>query len=186
MKRPIEFAGGCLLTVAAVTLSSSAAASATFPGALQQQLGLKSPPYPPLGCRLCHQTDAGGLKTATKPFGRAVQKNGAVAANVPSLIGALNALENDGTDSDKDGVGDIGELQTGTDPNVAESSNGMSEPPTADVPLPETGCALTIAAPRGGSLGLLFVGATLTFARRLVARRRDRVRSCDGSVTTRQ
>jgi hypothetical protein len=172
MKLKIDIAGPWLLAIAAFTLSAPAGASATCPGALQQELGLAALPYPPLGCQLCHQTDAGGLKTATKPFGRAVQKDGAVAANVPSLIGALTTLETDGTDSDKDGVGDIAELKAGTDPNVAESSHGMPEPTMAtDVPLPETGCSVTSAAARGGGLGLLFVGVTLSVARRRLLRR---------------
>jgi hypothetical protein len=161
-----------LLAVAALSPAAPAAASATFPGALQQKLGLTSLPYPPLGCQLCHQTDAGGLKTATKPFGRAVQKDGAVAANVPSLTSALDALESAGTDSDRDGVGDIAELKAGTDPNVAESSNGMPEPTmTADVPLPQTGCSFTSAAPRDAWLGLALAGTAIAFARRRTARR---------------
>ncbi len=132
-----------------VSFTAPARASATFPEALRNKLGLAKIPGPAPGCRLCHQTDAGGLKTSTKPFSRSLQAAGVAGANVPSLLAGLDTLEADGTDSDGDGVSDIDELVAGTDPNLAVSDEGA--PIAEQVPLPETGCALGgIPAASGG------------------------------------
>lgn len=117
-----------------------ARASATFPEALRNKLGLQQVAGPPPGCQLCHRDDLGGLKTATKPFGRALLKAGAMGGSVPSLLAALSTLEADGTDSDVDGVPDVAELEAGTDPNTAPDS--AEPPPAPQVPLPETGCSI--------------------------------------------
>jgi hypothetical protein len=162
MKRSATLATACLLGLSSLALAAPAAASATFPQALRGKLGLAQLPYPPMGCQLCHQNDTGGLRTATKPFGRAVLQGGTAGGSVPSLLAALETLEADDTDSDHDGTSDIAELRAGTDPNVAVSSTG--EPvPIDDIPLPETGCAF--ARPRGSSVSALalLLGAALAF-----------------------
>jgi hypothetical protein len=131
----------CLLSGLLLTaLARPADASATFPEALRSKLGLEQIAGPAPGCRLCHQTDVGGIKTATQPLGRSLLKAGATGGSVPSLLAALDALDAQGSDSDRDGSPDIAELEAGTDPNTAEA--GAPTSPAEQVPLPETGCGL--------------------------------------------
>jgi hypothetical protein len=139
---------GALATFA----STTASASATFPEALRKKLELDEIVGPGPGCQLCHNNDAGGLKTAVKPFGRAVSAAGAMGASIPSLLAALDILDVDHTDSDQDGAPDIDELRTGADPNVR--ADGMI---VDHIPLPETGCAMSrrTTAPSWLLLGLL-------------------------------
>jgi MYXO-CTERM domain-containing protein len=151
-----------LLSLALGATAAHARASVTFPEALRKQLGLAEIAGPPPGCQLCHRDDAGGLKTATKPLGRSLLQAGTMGGSVPSLQAALSSLESDGTDSDRDGVGDVAELKAGSDPNVAtvmgggEGGEGMGcvlLPP--EIPLPETGCSWAGgAAPASGWLTL--------------------------------
>lgn len=131
---------GGLFLASLASFTAPAQGSATFPEALRKKLDLAEIAGPAPGCRLCHQTDAGGLKTATKPLGRSLLAAGVAGANVPSLLAGLDTLEADGTDSDRDGSSDIDELVAGTDPNVAVSDDGA--PIAEEVPLPETGCTL--------------------------------------------
>lgn len=158
MKRRIVSSLVCAVLLG---VAPSALASVSFPEALRQELNLAAVPPPAPGCRLCHSTDAGGLKTVTTPFGRSMLTAGTTAANVPSMLASLRALETDGTDSDRDGTPDITELEAGTDPNVAQAPDGMPVQPTEAVPLPETGCALRAAPATGVSgwvgLGLLWL-----------------------------
>lgn len=140
---------GGLVLAAFASFTAPALASTTFPEALRKKLDLAEIAGPAPGCRLCHQTDAGGLKTSTKPLSRSLQAAGLAGANVPSLLAALEALEADGTDSDGDGVSDIAELKVGTDPNVALNDDGA--PIAEDIPLPETGCALAGARSTSGA-----------------------------------
>jgi hypothetical protein len=140
---------GGLFLAAFASSTTPALASTTFPEALRKKLGLAEIAGPAPGCRLCHQTDAGGIKTATKALSRSLQAAGVAGANVPSLLAGLEALEADGTDSDRDGVSDIDELEAGTDPNVALSDDGA--PIAEDIPLPETGCALGAAPSTSGA-----------------------------------
>lgn len=140
----------------ALSVTAGARASATFPEALRQKLELDAIVGPGPGCQLCHRDDVGGLKTATKPFARALISAGAVGASVPALLGALETLEADGSDSDEDGTADIAELRAGSDPNVGADGSTFD-----DVPLPQTGCGM----PRAGvssQLGwLLALGVVL-------------------------
>jgi hypothetical protein len=132
--------------------SQRAHASPAFPEALRSKLGLVQAPGPAPGCRLCHQTDAGGLKTVTEPFGRAVLAAGAVGGSVPSLQAALDTLSAQATDSDFDGVSDIAELEAGSDPNTAPEGTMTVAP---EVPLPQTGCAVVSIARPGSRAPLL-------------------------------
>lgn len=154
-----------LLALLIVGLARPAFASASFPGALRDRLELDQVAGAAPGCQLCHKDDAGGLKTATKPFGRSLLKAGAAAANVPSLLAALDRLESEGTDSDRDGTPDIAELKAGTDPNVAAMGQGTSTPPE-QVPLPETGCALRAANATSAWPSLVLVVCVLWRRRR--------------------
>jgi Bacterial TSP3 repeat len=165
MKGRARIRVACLLGLLALSLAPHAAASKTFPAALRNKLGLAELPYAPMGCQLCHQDDNGGVRTATKPFGRSVLKDGAAGGSVPSLLAALNTLEAEGTDSDGDGIGDIAELKAGTDPNVALSSTG--EPlPMDEIPLPETGCGLARGRTASPIAWALLLGALCFGARR--------------------
>jgi hypothetical protein len=139
-----------------------AMASVAFPEALRQELELSAIVPPAPGCRLCHKDDVGGLKTVTTPFGRSMLAAGTTAANVSGMVASLRILEADGTDSDRDGVGDIVELQAGTDPNGGQLPDGSSVDPVRDVPLPETGCSLT-GAGTGPASGTATWGALALF-----------------------
>lgn len=161
MTRQHRLSSGLLAGLLLTGMARSASASSTFPEALRGKLGLAQIAGPAPGCRLCHQTDVGGLKTATRPLGRRLLKAGAVGGSVPSLLAALDALEAEGSDSDHDGAPDISELEAGTDPNTAEAGAPVS--PAEDVPLPQTGCALTASPSSAGvwtsllcALGLLW------------------------------
>jgi hypothetical protein len=160
---------GALPCMLLASFARPAAASATFPEALRGKLELAQVAGPAPGCRLCHQDDLGGLKTATKPLGRSLLKAGAAGASVPSLLAALDSLQAQGTDSDRDGTTDIAELKAGTDPNVAPTVPG-SLAPGDDIPLPETGCGLA-RAPSVPSACAVLLGAVLCLLRR--SRRRD-------------
>jgi len=155
-----------LVGLLGVVLAPQAMASQAYPEALRAELGLAEIADPPTGCLLCHKDLVGGFMTVTKPFGRSLMKAGATGASVPSVRGALQMLQTAGTDSDFDGVADIPELQAGTDPNVAEVTEG--EPPIPqpeEVPLPETGCALS-GAPAESAVWLVPSVAWLWLARR--------------------
>jgi hypothetical protein len=160
-----------LLGVALCAMAPHAAASATFPEALRKKLGLAKIAGPPPGCRLCHQDDLGGLKTATKPFARSLIKAGAMATSVPSLLAALDTLASENTDSDGDGIPDIVELKAGMDPNVAMTATGMPTQPLDQVPLPETGCTLGYPSSEGRSWAALAVALLLLVSRRSRSRR---------------
>lgn len=157
-------------------LAPGARASTTFPEALRKQLGLAEIVGPAPGCQLCHRDDAGGLKTATKPLGRALLAAGAQGGSVPSLLDALQSLEQNGSDSDGDGLPDVTELRAGTSPNVfdaveggAGASGAGDMPCPVILPLPETGCGF---APRSAPGGWLSASGVALLA--LVRRRRGR------------
>jgi hypothetical protein len=165
-QRRSSFPFAAFVALLGLALAPHAAASQAYPEALRAELGLAEIPNPPTGCLLCHKDLVGGFMTVTKPFGRSVLKAGATGASVPSLRAALQTLETTATDSDFDGIADVPELQAGTDPNVAEVSEG--EPPIPqheEVPLPETGCSLS-GAPAESAVWLVPSVACLWLARR--------------------
>ncbi len=104
------------LAFAAVALTvPRALASASYPGEIQSALNMDCAPP----CTVCHRDQNGGAGTATKPFAQAMIKDGDLVGQDPSLVKpALDKLEAAGSDSDGDGVTDVGELRAGTDPNV--------------------------------------------------------------------
>jgi len=133
----------CLL----LAFPRAAHASQNFPGAIEDEWQLPAAPE----CTLCHQTLLGGFGTATKPFGRAVLRNGATAVDVGALRSALRAMERANSDVDRDGVSDYDELQTGSDPNtvdVMDADGGTVAPPVDDTPIPRTGCSVVAAGRR--------------------------------------
>ena len=172
MNRSLRVIAAALFGLSLSLGTAAAHASTTFPEALRKKLGLTEIAGPPPGCRLCHQDDLGGLKTATKPLGRSLLAAGAMGASVPSLLAALSTLESDGTDSDHDGTPDISELKAGEDPNVAKSIDGMPPASVEEIPLPETGCTLSRSplAPRPS----LFAAVALAGSLLALCRRRRR------------
>jgi hypothetical protein len=156
----------------------AARASTTFPEALRKELGLTEIVGPGPGCQLCHRDDAGGVKTAIKPLGRSLLAAGAQGGSVPSLLDALKTLEQNGTDSDRDGAGDVSELRAGSNPNVFDvveggaGASGMEGMPCPVIlPLPETGCSLRSGATPGGTGFTLSCVALLALVRRRARRR---------------
>jgi hypothetical protein len=122
---------------ALVALSAgTAAATPTFPNAIQRDLSLTySPP-----CSHCH---VGGNTTAAAvqtPFAKSMKARGMVAYDETKLQAALDQMTSDRVDSDHDGVSDIDELRAGTDPNLGSGQ----EPVTY-------GC--TVSGARGGRSG---------------------------------
>lgn len=136
-------------------------ASKTFPARIRKDLSLEIEP----DCILCHETEEGEKNTVTRPFGVSMRKNGLLAGNLGSLDVALRALDSNGTDSDRDGVPDIEELQNDRNPNAREvvvvSDAGddldaappviIELPPPPGPPLMETGC--TVAQKPGSPCG---------------------------------
>jgi len=103
------------LALLVLTLAPRALASDGYPDEIKQQLMLGQAPL----CTICHETLIGGLMTVNKPFGRALQqKYGLRFLDVPGLRAALMRMQQEGHDSDGDGVGDIAELLQGQDPNA--------------------------------------------------------------------
>jgi MYXO-CTERM domain-containing protein len=141
---------GLLVLVGLVAAPELARATPNFPSKLESELGLVAPP----ACGLCHAGSPGRGNVET-PFGKALRARGLVAYDEASLGRALEALTAAQLDSDGDGVPDIDELKSGSDPNAAGATI-----------TPEYGCS--VHAPVGESAWLV----ALTLA--AIARRRRR------------
>jgi hypothetical protein len=144
---------GILVWLLAGMLPGTALAMPSFPGEIQQHLGLSSAP----GCIICHGSDAGG-GPVSQPFGQAMLAAGLTSAGGNSLTTALDKLEADGTDSNGDGTPDIAGLRQGAMPTG-------SKPPV------EYGCGARIASsdPKGWQATVasaLMLGFLLTRALR--------------------
>jgi hypothetical protein len=131
-----------------LALPRVANASQSFPDTVKDEWQLLGEPP---ACTLCHQSDLGGFNTATKPFGRAVIRNGATAVDTSALRRALRALQAADSDVDHDGVSDFDELQTGTDPDqadVVDADGAVVSAPFDEGPIPRTGCSVAAAGRR--------------------------------------
>src|SRR5580658_3366126 len=107
-------AASLALLVSAAAWNSTASASPIFPSAVDKDLGLpamwvENSVAPPQGCLLCHEIQAGGLGT-TNAFGGELKQNGAMAENLPSLQGALQAVAASAPLA-------ISDIKMGTNPN---------------------------------------------------------------------
>ncbi len=100
----------------AVVVPGRALATPNFPPEIETHLMLDYLP----DCSLCHQGTQ-NINTVTTPFGLSIKAAGLEGHpnDTAALDLALDKLEADMTDSDKDGTPDIEELKAGTDPNMA-------------------------------------------------------------------
>lgn len=114
----------CLLAglgaAVAVLAPGSALATPNFPPEIETHLMLTYQP----ACSLCHQGTQ-NLNTVTTPFGISIKAAGLEGHpnDTAALDMALDKLEADMTDSDKDGTPDIQELKDCTDPNMPGGGN---------------------------------------------------------------
>lgn len=167
MLPPARFA--LSLALAVLTLPLPTLGSLSFPNEMKKHLNLADIPPPAPGCRICHKDDKGGVMNVNKPFGRTMMDLGLKGASLPSLRGALDAVEAAASDSDTDGTSDITELREGTDPNVRVARPGEDPlPPLEEIPLPETGCAVSAPSKGDGAAvgGLLLALVSLARRRR--------------------
>lgn len=133
---------GLTAALALALVSRIGNASPLFPAMVARTLDV-----PPPGCPLCHTTEEGLRDTATRPFARTLVRYGLMQTDTATLGSILDQMKERGTDdSDRDGVGDIAEIQQGRDPNV----NDITGLPPDDYPPPIFGCA--VRAPSTASL----------------------------------
>lgn len=116
--------------------TSTALALPTFPGVVQQELGLQAAPP----CTTCHMNPAGGGPADTE-FAVYLKSRGLDISRPDSLRTALQAAEAERSDSNQNGVADVDELRMGNDPSVADSEG---------IPPAEYGCAASSAPIRHG------------------------------------
>lgn len=152
-----------LVLLASIVLTPAvAAASPTFPAEIQRILDTPCKPI----CTTCHTRLEGGIGTARKPFGLAMQSEG-LQARSPNLIApALQKLEASGSDVDNDGVPDVEELRNMEDPNTANTSlECLNETPPDD-----SGCSVAPETPAGSGTPLVWAFAAALIAARRRAR----------------
>jgi hypothetical protein len=162
-----------------LALAAPAAASKEYPDVIKRALSLKSLPVAGDGCQLCHKDDNGGLHTINKRFATTLEGFGLTSGDPNSLIGALRLDQEQGSDSDGDGIPDIEELQAGTNPNVSNAEGGaaLSEDPASLLPTVGTGCALPRRGANGmdGLCSLIVIGAAALMRRLRAPRVNNRV-----------
>jgi hypothetical protein len=165
-----------LFTGAMALVTQKAAASSDYPDLIKNKFGLARAP----DCTLCHSDDNGGNGTIVKWFGLTMQDLGVQGKRPDLLDAALDRDRDDEIDSDADGIPDVEELQSGTDPNDGPGRTGGP-------PRPERGCAISPREP--GDLGSGLLIALAWSAKRASAwsrRRRDRgFRKCRESAKDR-
>lgn len=145
-----------------VLTSSAAAASANYPGVIQEHLGMVSQPK----CTLCHASNEGGFGTVTTEFGQELTSRGLTAGNANQLRNLLNELQEEGTDVNGDGTPDIEELSECKNPNSTGDDNiCLSEFPEASF-----GCAAHGSSGAPSPWGWVALGAGVFWARRRAVR----------------
>lgn len=80
-------------------------------------------PVPGEGCRLCHDSDAGGLDNVRTYFGLRIRDTYRVTRRRDDLLQrALDSIQSNRDDSDRDGISDYEEVaEDGTNPNDPRS-----------------------------------------------------------------
>lgn len=136
-----------------VCAPSLAHATPELRDALRDELMLPSRPE----CSVCHLGDVTTYDSVRTPFGLALRARGVTAEDGAALRRALGILAEEQIDSDGDGVDDVAELQSGTDPNLA--------PDRVDVPV-QFGCGVA-----RGSGGVAVITVLTTLVAFLIARR---------------
>jgi hypothetical protein len=120
---------------------TSAFAYYPFPGYVEAHLDVTTLPADPAGqyCELCHNNPAGGLGTATQPFGLLIKAQGILyTSSEAQLDAALDAIkENPAT------TNYITDIEMGVNPNTDPSLQGGAA--SSDVLMPAYGCGATIA-----------------------------------------
>lgn len=130
--------------------AANASAMPTFPSEIQTHLHLSYAPQ----CTLCHGSISGG-GPVVQPFGDAMLAAGLTVSGGSSLTNALDKLAQENSDSDGDGIPDIDELKTGTNPNPDKTAL-------------KYGCGAKIApgTPMGWQVPIIALIATVLFRRR--------------------
>jgi hypothetical protein len=125
-----------LPALALLASSSMSTASLLFPNELKTHWSIsKLPPSAGQdGCLLCHTKDSGGVGTATRLFAQKLRtKYDLSAGDLGSLDSALDRIEKNADDSDRDGVSDYDEIVV----HQTNPSDSASRP----APIPSDGGA---------------------------------------------
>jgi hypothetical protein len=137
---------GAALLLAASLLSPDVHASPSFPAALRDAVKMSCAPP----CTVCHTVPEGGSGTGTKPFAVSMVTKGKLSPKQSETVApAVQALLDNNTDSNGDGIGDIDQLKKGFDPNIGNIGIVCG---------PAYGCGARVASHRtpGPGAGLTF------------------------------
>ena len=148
------------LTTLLLTLASTALGKPEFVEPLEEATGAPCLPQ----CNICHASLSGGGEPV-QPFVESLERFGEIEGE-DAIKAAVALLEQQGVDSDGDGVGDIEEIRAGQDPNYAGD---------ALICQPDVGCGAHIAPRPSTALwqrGALLGPLVLLLGWRLVGRRR--------------
>ena len=118
------------LTLSLLVAPGVALAQPDFPDSLQKATGAPCVPQ----CSVCHDSVNGG-GPIDQPFGKSLGDYGGYQGR-DAIKAGVEGMKQDNVDSDGDGVGDVDELERGTDPNYAGD---------ARLCLPDAGCGAHVA-----------------------------------------